>query len=128
MRKEPIIYHYSHAFKQKVVDEIERGKYTMSQAKDIYNIGGGSTIREWIKKLGKNHLLGKVVRIEMKKETDKIKELKKLVQELKNALSDMTLKNLALQMQLEVIVRDDGIDVKKRFSSSNRISQYDQKT
>ncbi|MBC8186539.1 transposase [candidate division KSB1 bacterium] len=68
------IIRYSKAFQQKVVTEIESGKITIGEARKIYDIGGGSTIPYWIKKLGKNHLLAKVVRIEMKDEKDRIKK------------------------------------------------------
>lgn len=59
---------YSLSFKQKVISEIEGGKLTKEGARKLYDIGGGSVINSWIKKFGKEHLLNKVVRIEMKDE------------------------------------------------------------
>jgi transposase-like protein len=60
-----------------VIAEIESGKLSIEQARKIYNIGGSATISKWIKKYGKNHLLGKIVRIEMADETSELKKLKK---------------------------------------------------
>ena len=66
--KQKITKQYSLSFKQKVISEIEGGKLTKEGARKLYDIGGGSVINSWIKKFGKEHLLNKVVRIEMKDE------------------------------------------------------------
>ena len=63
-----IFNRYSLGFKQKVVSEIETGELTLGDAQRIYDIRGSDTIQNWMRKLGKNHLLNKVVRIEMKDE------------------------------------------------------------
>lgn len=76
-RKVPIIKEYSTAFKMKVVSEIEQGKFSIDQARKIYDIGGGETIQKWMKKLGKENIISQVVRIEMKDEkrqTERVKE------------------------------------------------------
>ena len=84
----------STAFKLKVVTEIESGKYTIAQAARVYAITGAETIPNWIKRLGKNHLLNKVVRIEMKDEKDKIKDLKNQIKVLERALAQNQVDNL----------------------------------
>ena len=68
-----VLYRYSSAFKQKVVSEIESGELTIAEAQRLYGINGATTIQSWIKNLGKNHLLNRIVRIEMKDEKDRIK-------------------------------------------------------
>jgi len=73
---------YSSAFKLKVVSEIESGKFTIGEARRIYDIAGPSTIQKWIKKYGKNHFINKIVRIEMKDEKDKVKELQEVLKKL----------------------------------------------
>jgi len=63
MKKEFITY--SEAFKMQVVEEIRQGKYaSMLQAQKAYGIRGMNTIRDWIKKYGKEELLPKRVRVE----------------------------------------------------------------
>ena len=109
------ILRYSHAFKQKVVHEIESGKLTWSQAKELYGIKGQGTINCWIKKMGKNHLINKVVRIEMKDEPSKLKELKQRTQELEKALADAHLKLLAYETYIEVTESELGMSLKKKF-------------
>lgn len=108
---------YSSAFKLKVVTEIESGKYTVGEARRIYDINGSHTIQRWIQKLGKAHLLSKVVRIQMKDERDKIKELKNQIKALEKALSKSQVDNLCWQSLVEVLDEKYGIDSKKNFGS-----------
>jgi transposase-like protein len=115
MPGERIFYRYSLAFKQKVVSEVERGKMNFEQARRIYDIGGTTTIQKWVKKFGKNHLLGKVVRIEMKDEKDKTKELERQKNELESALAQAHLKTLSLEALIESVEEHYKIDVKKNF-------------
>ena len=111
------IIRYSTAFKQKIVSEIESGKLTIAKAQKIYDINGGQTIQYWIKKLGKNHLLSKVVRVEMKDEKDKLKELEQQKQQLESALAQAHLKIICLESTIECVEEHYDIDVKKNFGT-----------
>jgi transposase-like protein len=113
--RQRVIRRYSLAFKQRLISEIESGKLTITEAKHVYDIGGAETIRLWIKKMGKNHLFAKVIRIEMPKEKDRIKELQKEKKELESALAREVLKNLALESLVEVAGEHYGTDLKKTF-------------
>ena len=105
---------YSEAFRRKVVDEIESGKYSISGAMKVYDIGGSTTIQKWIRKFGKHHLLGTIVRIEMKDERDKIKALEKEKQALESALAQAQLKIIALESTIAVMEEKSGAVVKKK--------------
>ena len=113
--EQKIVYRYSTAFKQKVVGEIESGGLTISEAQRLYGINGATTIQAWIKKLGKSHLLNKIVRIEMKDEKDRIKELEKKVRDLESALANAHVKNIALESLIEVAEEHYEVDFKKNF-------------
>jgi transposase len=117
MSDQKTIIRYSTAFKQKVVSEIESGKFSIEKARKIYDIGGGSTIPSWIKKFGKNHLLAKVVRVEMKNEQDKLKQLEQKIQQLESALAQAHLKNICLESMIECVEEHYHIDVKKNFGT-----------
>ncbi len=117
MSGQKLTIRYSAAFRQKVVTEIESGKITLAKARKIYDIKGGQTIQNWIKKFGKNHLLSKVVRIEMQDETDKIKELKKQNQLLESALAQAHLKILCQESLIECVEEHYNIDAKKNFGT-----------
>jgi transposase-like protein len=119
------IKRYSLAFKQMVVSDIELGKYTITQAKRIYDIGGWETIEKWVKKFGKEHLLNRVVHIEMKGEKDRIKELERQKRELESALAQEHLKNICLESLIECVEEHYQIDVKKNFG--DKVSEDQEK-
>ena len=105
---------YSIAFQKKVVGEIESGELSIGEARRLYDITGNVTIQNWIGKLGKNHLLNKVVRIEMKDEKDRVKELEKKVRQLESALADEHIKNIVLESLVDIAREKYGIDLKKK--------------
>jgi transposase len=107
---------YSISFKQQVVKEIESG-LGIEAARRRYQIKGGATIQNWIKKFGKNHLLNKIVRVEMKGEQDRVKQLEAEVRKLKIALADATLAKDALEALVEVVNEHYRTDVKKNLGS-----------
>jgi transposase len=121
MSGQKIVIRYSQAFKQKVISEIETGKITIADAKKIYDITGNGTIEKWIKKFGKNHLLAKVVRVEMKDEQDKIKQLDQRQQQLESALAQAHLKIICLESLLESVEDHYSIDVKKNFATQAQL-------
>lgn len=115
-QRQRIINRYSLAFKQKVVKEIESGKLTISGAREVYDIGGSGIIQYWIRKFGKLELLNKVVRIEMKDEVSKLRQLEKEKKELESALAQAHLKLLVYESLIEVAGEHYGVDLKKSFA------------
>jgi transposase-like protein len=114
-----VYYRYSEAFKLQVVEEIEKGKYTIGEAKKIYNIGGMTTIQRWIKKMGKKQLLSKKVKIETPDELSRIKELERENKKLKEALLDQTIKALGYEKMIELAEKDFGIKIKKNIDTKS---------
>lgn len=112
---ERIIYRYSSAFKQEVISAIESGELSIEEARRIYDIRGKTTIQKWLKRVGKYDSLYKVVRIEMKGERDKLKELEKQKKQLESALAQEHLKNICLEALIDSIEEHYGIDAKKNF-------------
>ena len=114
MQGQFIKYRYSMAFKQKVISEIESGKYRLQQASKIYNVSDVS-LYNWLRAFGKNHLIGKTVRIEMKNETDRLKQLEKEKEALESALAQAHLKIITLESLLEVAEEHQQKDLKKNI-------------
>lgn len=114
-KQQKLILRYSISFKQKVVKEIEQEGLSYTEASRRYGIKGGATIQAWLKKFGKNNLLNKVVRVEMKGEKDRVKELESEVKKLKIALADATLARHALETLIEVVDEHYQTDVKKNL-------------
>ena len=114
-RQQKQVVRYSSSFKLKVVREIEEEGLTLSQAQRRYGIKGGATVQGWLRNFGKNHLLSQIIRVEMKGEKDRVKELEAQIKKLKIALADATMENDALETLIEVVNEHYRIDVKKNL-------------
>jgi transposase-like protein len=117
MSKTRVNYRYSLAFKQKVVSEIEAGKYRLSRARRIYDISATS-LYKWLRQLGKGHLIANIVKVQMKDEKDKLKELTQKNQQLESALAQAHLKLLMHESLLESVEAHYHVDLKKTFGST----------
>jgi transposase-like protein len=107
---------YSLAFKQKVITEVEEGLYTVKEAERVYGVSGPS-IYDWMKRFGKDHLINRTVRVQMRGESDRIKELEKEKQKLEAALAQAHLKILALESTIESAEELFKVDLKKKFGT-----------
>ena len=112
---------YSDAFKLKVVQDIEKGKLTISEARRLYEINGTHTVYRWLRKYGKNDLIQKIVRIEMKDEKSQLKKKDERIRELESVIASLTLHNLCL------LVWKEDIDSKKRKLSTGIIDLIDKR-
>ena len=110
MREKRVIVRYSEAFKRKVVGELESGVLgSVTEAKRRYGIRGATTVKKWVMRFGKNHLLGKVVRIETMDEKREIERLRLQVRELEHALAQTHMKELLAEAQFEALCERQGI-------------------
>jgi transposase-like protein len=107
------IIRYSQSFKQQIVREIEEEGLGIEFVRRRYGIKGGETIQNWLRKFGRTDLLNQIVRIEMKDEKDRLKELEAENKRLKIALADATMKNDMLEHVIEMANRDYKTDLKK---------------
>ena len=114
-RASKTVIRYSISFKQKVDREIEEEGLSLSEASRRYGIKGGQTIQNWLRKFGKNHLISKIVRVEMKGEKDRLKELEAELKKVKVALADATMKNDVLETIIAMVNDHYQTDVKKNL-------------
>ncbi len=113
MRQRTII-RYSMGFKQQVIRQLELGRFSsISEAREHYGIKGGSTISCWLRRYGRNHLCAKVVRVEKPDEKDRIRELKKQVRQLKEALGQTQAEKIIGEEFLKIACEQLGQDVEK---------------
>lgn len=111
---------YSEAFKLQVLRELEEGKFaTRSAAYRAYGLRGAGSIERWAMKYGKNHLVGKVVRVETPQEVSEVKELRKRVRELEKALADAHLDSRLDAAYLRIACRAAGIEDVDGFKKKN---------
>lgn len=107
-----VIKRYSSCFKQQVVAELESGRWgSVEQARGHYEIGGKQTIQRWLRRWGKNHLLGKVVRVEQPGEADRIVELKNQLARLQQALGQTQAQSLLHAEYLALACQELGVEV-----------------
>lgn len=96
MKEKPrVVRRYSEALKRQVVDELERGCLSMNEALEWYDIPWRRTVDRWRTKYGKDRKKTKVVRIFMKSEQERIRELEKLV-------ADLQIENRVKGAQLDI--------------------------
>jgi transposase-like protein len=105
------VFRYSEAFKVQVLREVEDGCFaSRAAAARAYGIRGGGTLASWVRRYGKQHLLGKVVRVEKPEERDEARELRKRVRELEKALADAHLDHRLDTAYLRIACRAAGIE------------------
>jgi transposase len=115
---------YSMAFKRCVVSELESGRLgSIQEARARYGIGGSNTIRRWMKRLGKSHLLPKVMRVEKPEEADQLVGLRKQVRELQQALGQTQVQNILNETLLGMACGQLGVSVEafKKKADAKRL-------
>ena len=116
MKKEQgITIRYSISFKQKVVREFEDEGLSIAQLSRRYKIKGGGTVKNWVIKYGNNDLLNKIVRIEMKDEKDRVKELEEELKRVKLKLADTVMHRDLLETLVDISSKHYKVDIKKNF-------------
>ena len=121
------VIRYGEAFKLRVIEQIESGELTVAEARRVYDIACRGTIDNWLNRRGKQHLVPNVIRVTMKTEKDRIKELQRRNRKLEHALVEERLRTLALESAIEVYEEEIGLkkkdavpDLLKRHSSVPR--------
>lgn len=105
---------YSESFKLQIVKEVESG-LLIESVKSKYGISGSATIQTWLRKYGRDHLLNKIIRIEMPNEIDRIKELEKELSKTKEALADSYMIQRLLENVINNANKEYSTDLKKSF-------------
>jgi transposase len=107
-----VIVRYSIGFKLQVVNQLESGRFSsICEAKGHYGISGADTIQRWLRKYGRNELCPKVVRVEKPNEQDQVRQLKKQIKQLKEALGQTQAENVINQEFLKIACEEMGQDV-----------------
>ena len=111
MRQRTII-RYSMGFKQQVIRQLESGRFgSINEAKEHFGIRGDYTVQRWLQKYGRNHLCAKVIRVEKPDEKNRIRELKKQVRQLKEALGQTQAEKIIGEEFLKIACEQLGLDV-----------------
>lgn len=104
------VMRYSEAFKQQVVDELERGRFgSPHEAARAYGVDPAS-VKRWIRQHGKGQLLRKVVRVEKQGEPGEMKRLRERIRSLEAALADKVMDQALDQAFFEILCERTGTD------------------
>lgn len=112
-----IIPRYSETLKRKVAEEVSRGVITTREAMHLYGIGHQRTLNRWVRKYGENQAPVQVVRVMMKSEKERIRELER-------ALADEKIRTLLYAAQLKEYAKEVP-DLKKRLNSE-RLKKFEE--
>ena len=106
------IYRYSESFKEHVIQEVSQGS-SISEVCRRYDIKNMSNVSKWIRQYGRHELLNTVIRVKMRSEDDKIKQLEAENKRLKISLADAVLAKELLETLVEMVDNHYQTDVKK---------------
>jgi len=112
------VIRYSIGFKRKVVHEIEEEGLSVFEASRRYGIKGGQTVKKWVIKFGKHHLLNKLMRVETMEEKDRVKQLEQENKKLKMALADSMMEKRCLEVLIQEANKAYKTDLKKSFAEN----------
>lgn len=102
---------YSEAFKQQVVEDVERGRFSGAhEAAGAYGVKGHTTVQRWLKESGRGRLVRGVIRVEKPGEPGELKRLKERVRQLETALADAHMDRALDQSFFEILCNEQGID------------------
>lgn len=111
---------YSEAFKLHVVRELEEGRHvSLCAASEAYGIGGAVTVRNWVSKYGKTHLLKRVIRVETADERNELQRLKARNRELEKALVDAHLDLRLERAWMELACEAGGVESVDEFKKKH---------
>jgi transposase-like protein len=89
---------------------LEQGQFGNAwQAGQAYGVKGTNTVARWVRQFGKDHLLGKLVRVMKADEQSEVKALRKRVRELERALADAHLDLKLEEAYLELACAAAGV-------------------
>lgn len=110
------IKRYSEGFKRQIVGEYEGGLSIVTLQKK-YGISGNTTIQRWISQHGREGLRHELLHIQTAAEVERVKGLEQQVEELQQALGQVSLEKLKLESQLAALT-----DGEERLKKNDRAS------
>ena len=107
---------YNLGFKLAVVDQVEKGELTYKQAQERYGIQGRSTVLTWLRKRGKlDWSRSRNASMNRSPETPEQK-----IKRLERELEDERLRNLLLNEMVDIVDREYGAGLRKKYLSRER--------
>ena len=115
-RKYRLKRYFSDSFKRSKVDEYEKNLTTVADICREYEVSKTS-VYNWIYKYSRNLSRGTRHVIEMKSDTNKIKELKKKIQDLERIIGQKQLLIDFKDVMIDLAEKEYKVDIKKKLGS-----------
>ena len=115
MKKLPVHRIYHESFRLKIIELVETGEYSIAELNRIYELGS-STILRWLRRYGKESLIGTRELIMKAEEVSTIQKLREQKKDLEINLKDMTIDYLCQKAVLENAFKMLTEDQKKVLS------------
>jgi transposase-like protein len=103
---------YGMAFKLAVISQVEKGEMTYKEAQRRFGIQGRSTVLVWLRKHGSLDWSRAEVHGMSNKDSESPQQR---VRRLERELSDERLKNEILNTMVDILDKDYGIDLRKKY-------------
>ena len=117
MTDKEIYKRYSEAFKRQVVAEYEAGASAAALCRK-YDIGAIHTVQGWVKRYASEGLRHELVHIQTPAEAQQVQHLTHEITLLRQAVADLTVKNLLLEGTLQVYRETYGDSVLKKNAAN----------
>jgi transposase-like protein len=118
------VIRYSEAFKLRIVEDIGNGKYkSLDEARRRNGIRGGSTVKEWIKRYGREDMLPKRVKVETVNEIDELKAARRRIRQLETALCDAQMDYCIERAFLDITCEDFGVSRDELKKNVTRLAE-----
>lgn len=112
---------YTLAFKQAVVEQVERGEMTYKQAQSRYGIQGRTTVLKWLRRYGhQDWSSGATQRSKRSPDMPRPLTPEQRIKELEEKLRLAEQKAQFFEAVVEVMEKDYGVSVKKQPGKSSR--------
>lgn len=108
-KAEKLVRRYSEGLKRHVAEEVETGRMTSREAVKVYGVSHCRTVNRWVHQYGKLSYRTRIIRIGMKSEAERIRELEA-------ALAEMLLEKRLVEAHLEEYEKAVP-DLKKKLST-----------
>ena len=106
---------FSEACKLHIVEEVEAGRLSQSEAMRRYGILGHSTILKWCRKYGQLPTSRRGV--QMARQEHEALLLENEIKALKQELDDARFKNVVLETLVDVAEKELGIPIRKKYGA-----------
>jgi transposase len=106
---------YTLGFKLAVVEQVEKGDFTYKQAQKHYGIQGRSTVLKWLRRYGRLDWSKPIRSKSMSKLTETPAQK---IKRLENELADMKLKNQVLDGMVDIMDKEYGASIRKKYYDS----------